>query len=259
MPGNDGFARLLMHFDGANGSTSFTDSTSANTNKGAATVIAPAQVSTAQSVFGGASALFDGATAGLTYPDNADWEFGSGNFTIDCWIRPTAFGTGTNGAAIVVHSSADTVNEWRLFLSDTTGNAQTLAFHQFVNNGAGGSNFVGGPNSAITLNVWQHVAIVRNGDVLTLYRGGINMSQLTLSAGYSFPDIIGTLEIGSIITSTWFYTGNIDELRISKGVARWTANFIPPTAPYNAYIGFDNEDNTKDFPVLNIKHRVAEY
>jgi len=76
---DDSYTKLLLHMDGADGSTTFTDeaghTVTANGN---------AQIDTAQNVFGGASGLFDGSSGYLTVPDSEDWNFGTGDFTFDC-------------------------------------------------------------------------------------------------------------------------------------------------------------------------------
>lgn len=83
--GNDQYTKLLLHCDGADASTTFTDASQAA--HGNATPNGNAQVDTAQSKFGGASALFDGTGDFLSYADHADWHFGSGDFMADFWVR----------------------------------------------------------------------------------------------------------------------------------------------------------------------------
>ncbi len=82
--GNDSFTKLLLHCEGTDGSLIFPDSSAA-----AASVISSgeAQVDTAQFKFGGASALFDGSFDFLEVPSNVNYAFGTGDFTIDFWIR----------------------------------------------------------------------------------------------------------------------------------------------------------------------------
>jgi hypothetical protein len=73
--------------DGADNSTTFTDSSpTAHT----VTRSGDAKISTTQSQFGGASAYFDGTGDYLTVANSEAFNFGSGDFTIDCWIRPAA-------------------------------------------------------------------------------------------------------------------------------------------------------------------------
>lgn len=80
----DTYTKLLLHCDGTDGSTTFSDN---GVTGHTVTANGNAQIDTAQSKFGNASGLFDGTGDYLTIPDHADWNFGTGNFTIDAWIR----------------------------------------------------------------------------------------------------------------------------------------------------------------------------
>lgn len=74
----------LLHMDGANGSTTFTD------QKGKTwTPNGNVQISTAQSVFGGSSAAFDGVNDSLSIASHADFGFGTGDWTVECFVRQT--------------------------------------------------------------------------------------------------------------------------------------------------------------------------
>src|SRR5687768_6144765 len=78
----------LLHMDGADGSTTFTDESGKTW-----TARGDAQIDTAQSVFGGASGRLDGNGDFVDTPDHADWDFGSGDFTLDLRVRFAAVGT----------------------------------------------------------------------------------------------------------------------------------------------------------------------
>jgi hypothetical protein len=78
--------------------------------------------------------------------------------------------------------------------------------------------------------VWNHVAIVRNGSTWTVSINGTSVGTATYSGTVNIP--IGPLEIGWAGTTDSYFTGYIDDLRITKGIARYTANFTPPTAAF---------------------------
>ena len=82
MSGIDAYTKLCSHFNGADGATDYTDPVA-----GAATFGGTAQLDTAQKEFGTAALLLDGNSDYVTYPDSDDWSFGTGDFTIDFWIR----------------------------------------------------------------------------------------------------------------------------------------------------------------------------
>jgi hypothetical protein len=211
---------LLLHMDGSNGSTTFTDSSS---NALTVTANGNAQISTAQSKFGGASALLDGTDDVLTIPDNSVFDFGSSSFTIEGWIYQTTPTTGLRLlyvkrtipspgiASVAVAVNAGVITAWAA--SGTTS-------WNILNGVTFGS---------VTVNTWTHFALVRNGNAFTGYLGGVGTSL-----GASSATIINTnssASIGGDSDGTNAFAGYIDELRITK-VARYTTNFTPPTAAF---------------------------
>ena len=219
----DSYTKLLIHADGADASTAFYDfSNSAH----AITTVGTAQVDTAQSKFGGASLLVNGSTDYLTAPDNADWYFGTSNFTIDCWVR----WNNNSGYQYICGQYEDANNRW--FVGLYSGN---LAIY-FEDGGVD----LGFYTVAFTPTVgtWYHLAFEREGTGASIFIDGVSQ---TLTTGTAF----GTNDVGDIAsvlyvgreTPAAYLNGWIDELRISKGIARWTANFTPPTRAYNELDG----------------------
>jgi hypothetical protein len=212
---------LLLHGDGANGSTTITDS---SPTPKTVTAAGNAQISTAQSKFGGASIAFDGTGDVLTIPDNSVFDFGSGNFTIEGWIyqatpttglrllyaKRTIPSPGISNVAVAVNGG--TMTAWA---------ASGTASWDIVN----GVTF-----GAATTNTWTHFAVVRNGTAFTGYLGGVGTSLGTSSA--TIINTASSVSIGGDTDGTSAFAGYIDDLRITKGVARYTANFTPPTAPF---------------------------
>lgn len=201
----DSYTKLLMHMNGTNGSIVFTDS-SASIHS--ITANGDAQISTAQSKFGGASGYLDGNGDTLTIPASNDFNFGTGNFTIDFWIYRASTGNGD-------------------FISMTHPVLRILIENNML-------KFVGGGidaylhSGAVPNNVWTHIAVVRNGNTITGYINGVAGDQPRTASG-GIGDATNTFTIGF---RDAYYNGYLDELRVSKGIARWTSNFTPPTAPY---------------------------
>ena len=79
---------------------------------------------------------------------------------------------------------------------------------------------------AINDDSWHHVAIVRNGDIFSLYRDGTLAANTTVAG--SITSATGTLRIGYNNSGSYDYLGYFDELRITKGKARWTSDFTVP-------------------------------
>ena len=204
---------LLLHGDGTNGSTTIVDSSSSSKT---VTAFGNAQISTAQSKFGGSSIAFDGSDDYLTGPSNdADFNFGTGDFTIEAFAYPVEPRTGTifcyrsnNSDGVIVIQN---IGQWFAKVGYTSVAAGT-----------------------VTVNSFSHIAAVRASGVLTLYVNGTSVGSNSNATDNITGSASHVVRIGapSESTSSLQWNGYIDDLRITKGVARYTANFTPPTAPF---------------------------
>lgn len=225
----DGNVCLLLHCDGADESNTFTDEAG-----NIVTVNADAKIDTAQSKFGGSSLALDGTGDFLSLTDNANWSFGTGDFTIDFWVRMSA----TTGARMFISQSKDSSNRWYVSYSGTTGK---LTIYFIVGNVVKGHYTCNWSPSADT---WYHLAFERSGVGAYIFINGIQQS-LTEVVAFSTNDvgnISEVLRIGCETAFGGFVAGWMDEIRISKGVARWTSGFSPREHPYRSsrlvYRGF---------------------
>jgi hypothetical protein len=177
-----------------------------------------AQISTAQSKFGGGSMLFDGSGDTLATLNTPNLRVGSGNFTIEFWVyfnavsgNPYLMMCGNAGATTGFYWYLNgSNNRWELYIGST---AQTL---QAASPPATGQ--------------WYHVALVRNGSALTMYVNGSSVASATNSSWTD--ETANPFYIGSYLGSNYYLNAYIDDLRITKGYARYTANFTPPSAPF---------------------------
>jgi len=209
---------LLLHFDGTNFGTTFTDNspspkTPTSTN-GTTT-------STATVKFGTASGSFNGSSNYLEYADNAAWQLGTGDFTIEFWINASASGTYT----MVVGTQQSGVDNgfWRV------GNRFNSLNQIYFARGTGtGFNEV---QASVNVNdgSWHHVAVVRSSGTVTIYADGISSASSSITGTCSTNQ---ALRVGYNQRDSAYISGNVDDLRITKGVARYTANFTPPTAAF---------------------------
>jgi len=228
MSGIDTYTKLLLHCDGADASTTFTDSATGKT----VTVYGNAQIDTAQSKFGGASGLFDGTGDYLTTPDSSDFAFGTGDFTIDFWYRFNAVpGTNTTQRIYSQYNGGD---NW-VFLSfqDISG---SFYFRLESAPSAYTANIDVNKTTTVSTNTWYHFAVVRNGNNFMMFKDGTQIGTTVVDADSMF-DSSQLLNIGSQNGSSNFLNGWIDEFRVSKGIARWTTNFTPPVSPYSKVSG----------------------
>ena len=197
---------VLLHMNGSDTSTTITDSSS---NAITVTAYGNAQISTAQSKFGGSSAYFDGTGDYLMSASSlTPLNMGTGDFTVEAFIRPTNNVSSYKGLIGISNADADT-----LYIFD----GQLVWYNT--------GTFAG----TIAVNNWYHVAASRQGSNLRVFIDGTLVNTSTNSNNITF----GRLRIGSngANNSEWFY-GWMDEVRITKGVARYTANFTAPTDPF---------------------------
>jgi hypothetical protein len=204
---------LLLHMDGSNGSATFTDSSK---NALVVTANGNAQISTTQSRFGGASGLFDGTGDYLSTPDTAAIRLESGDFSIEGWIYRNTSGALHNIANKRVNTPVSGY-VWRVNANNTL---------QFF--------FTGGSTVTSTATVsfgqWTHVAVTRQGNTVRQFIDGVlDATTATFANGTTNAT---ELRIGVDETAIDGFNGYIDDLRITKGVARYTANFTPPSAPF---------------------------
>jgi hypothetical protein len=209
-----GSVSLLLHGNGTNGSTTITDN---SPSPKTVTAVGNAQISTAQSKFGGASLAFDGNGDYLTTPDNSAWDVG-GDYTIEFWMWIPAQSTGSYTLGILGTNSI--------------GGSSGFAIGHYVGNVVVRLNGASTLSSSapLLINTWQHIAVVLSGASLKGYFNGSEM----LSGSSATTNTSSALIIGNFIdldSNRWF-NGYIDDLRITKGVARYTANFTPPTAQF---------------------------
>jgi len=212
---------LLLHGDGANASTTFTDSSS---NNRSFSVLNNAQLTTANKQFGTASMSFDGTTDAIFTADQANLRMDAGNFTVEGWIYPSSSGAGTNRGVVTKRNSNAVFREFSIYI-DGINRLQFLATV-----GGGGWN-IAIISSPITHNSWMHFAFVRNGNVFTGYLNGVSQGSITQSGSlFTGNDNFTIGALGS--NGDFSFNGQIDEFRLTKGVARYTANFTPPTSAF---------------------------
>ena len=211
---------LLLHGNGTNGSTTFIDNSLNNftLTRGGNTVI-----STAQSKFGGASILFDGNGDNLNIPSDVDFAFGTNDFTIEFFVRFNFvnkeqvifdFRTNNTGASLSPVLALNTSGQFYYFF-----------------NGA-----IQITTSAVTSNVFHHIALVRNAGNTRIYINGSQSGTTYVNSSSLIQDgvVLGLNRNNVGVPSNFFnLDGYLDEFRITKGVARYTGTTLTvPTAQF---------------------------
>ncbi len=192
----------LLHMNGANNSTAFTD-----VKGNLWTALGNAKISTAQVKFGGAAGYFDGAGDAVQSPTGASWNFsGATPFTIETWV---------NGTGTILSSDA-----YGLVLSIKGGTGLYLWI-----NGVLPWDYTGTLVGTVTSR-WHHLALSFDGAEYRVFIDGVQ--TFSVSGVMSFQSY-NYLKLGDYSNGTQpYYNGYLDDFRITKGVARYTANFTPP-------------------------------
>jgi hypothetical protein len=173
----------------------------------------------------------------VTLPDSDDWNFGTGDFTIDFWVRfadPTSDG-------IICGQYEDATNFWYLY-KNTHANGDNL-YLVFEKGGVLQGRYTMEAWTGCASGQWYHIAVVRTGSAGKIFINGVSQA-LTENNSFSTNDLgnyTAVLCIGAYASSSYFIQGWIDEFRISKGIARWTSDFTLPPVPYT----YENVSATK--------------
>jgi len=210
--------KLLLHMNGADGSGSFMDETGkVVTNYGAI-------ISNATPNLGGACGSFLTSSSNyLSIPDSADFNFGSGDFTIDFRVSSTL----ANDGGVISKRESGTGVGWIIEIRATGA-----VWLRAKVGGVYSDTFLATAAGAVVANTVTHVAVVRNGSSWYIFVNGVQAAT-TSNAGildnYASPVIIGSSRIAGGIEDN--LPGILDEVRVSN-IARWTAAFTPPTVEY---------------------------
>lgn len=201
---------LLLHCDGAENGTTFTDSSSSpKTITKNGTVV----TATAGPKFGTACASFNAGNASLDAPSQA---FGTGDFTVEFWALVNSFAsnsptlcdnrTVTPTAAFVIYNSTSLTNQISFF--------------------AAGSNRATG---SMSTNAFDHLAISRKSGVSKFFINGVQQgSDYSDSNNYDHT----TLRFGANLTNVSGLGGRMDDIRVTLGYGRYTSNFTPPSSAF---------------------------
>ena len=202
-------ANTSLLLSGINGSVI---DTSMNNSLGTA---GNAGISTAQSKWGGSSVYFDGSGDYLSASDSTGLTFGTGDFTVECWIN-------TSTTAPVYQGILDTRTADSVVMP-----CMVLVYGAPTWWVSGAARITG---STLTTGVWYHLAICRSSGTTKMYLNGTQTGS-TYSDSNNYTSS-SSPEIGALFNLTGYFNGYIDDLRITKGVARYTSNFSVPTEAF---------------------------
>jgi hypothetical protein len=222
----DSYTKLVINFNGLDTANTYTAETGQTV-----TFAGTAQLDTAEKKYGASSLLLDGNSDYVTVPDSDDWQLDAGNgspFTVDFWVY---FNSVAGSSAFFSHSTDSTHKLYGFWSTDNN-------LYLGCANGAGVYSFYIQRAFTASAGQWYHIAYVRvnNDNGATAWRMFVDGVKATVSktAGTNWndnmPNFTGDFTIG--VNATTYMNGWIDGFRISKGVARWTDDFTPPTAEF---------------------------
>jgi hypothetical protein len=217
---------LLLHMDGADNSTTFTDSSPRNYT---ITPEGNPVISTSQIRLGSASGYFDGSGDYLNVVGSNNFNFGTVDFTVEMWVYPFNYGDSVAGAQLFGTTNGST-SGWSWNLGESADRMRLISNMT----GTWQDDLVVGSGGSPALNQWSHIALTRSGDTVRIFKNGTIVAQGTGYSGLSFSGgdaIIGRFNDGSWIRD---FNGYIDEVNVVRGTALYTANFTPPQLPVNS-------------------------
>lgn len=227
----------LLPFDGTNGATSTTDLSDRGYT---VTFGGDAEISTAQSKFGGSSLSLDGNGDYVDLP-RATNQLVSEDFTIEFWFRINS-GAGSETVGLFgSYYTGDGSGEGMLMQSTATYNQVFFQWHYGDSDWAY-LNQTQGTRTALSNNTWYHVAVTRSGNTWRLFLNGTQEDSVTQSGALS--DSGSTTRLGNYGpsgTASHGLNGYIEDFRITRGVARYTSNFTAPTSAHPTSTGDVNK------------------
>ena len=188
-----------------------------------------AQISTSVKKYGTGSISFDATADRLVAASSPNIAFGTGDFTVEFWLNSNNVASANQRGVIQT--------------SDTSGGLKTgyttgIAIYQGGNATGGPLNggltanvagtFLGSSSAVITTSTWYHIALVRSSGTSTIYVNGTSVGSASTTGNCSGQFIC----VGGYYDTTYLYDGYLDDLRITKGYARYTSNFTAPTAAF---------------------------
>jgi hypothetical protein len=197
--------QLLLNFTNAG----ITDATAKNVLE----TLGNAQISTTQSKFGGSSVYFDGTGDYLDIPSTINAQFGTGDFTVEGWLYLNSLAA---TQVLFEFRAASGASYGQVYI--TTGGVLRFYLPTDV-----------GTSNTLSTGAWTHFAITRASGTLNMYIGGTR----GYSATYTTAMDATRFRIGADVNGANGVNGYIDDLRFTKGFARYTGSTLTvPTAAF---------------------------
>jgi hypothetical protein len=174
----------------------------------------------------GLSASFNGSSQYFDIASTAAFGFGTADFTIECWWRPTV----NQRSDVLDFWSTPGVGSYPVTRFDF-GRVTSTTLDLYTDGTGGSGPKITGPTIASLLNAWHHIAITRQSGSIKMWVDGTQRGStysanvLDMGTGGMYLRIMG--DHGAAGNGS----GNLSNIRVVRGVAVYTGAFTPPTAP----------------------------
>lgn len=207
----------LLVGNGANNTT--TNIVDSSSNNVPITVVGSAVISTGQSKYGSGSLYCPNSTSFIKSLSTTAGVFNTGNFTIEGWV----YSTNTNNGyqALVCTRDANSQANAIFFGFDPSGKLILYT-----------SSLIASSAGSASSNQWVYVTLVRASGTIYLFINGVLGGTASYSTTFTGSNLcVGNeYNTASVLSPTYFY-----DIRVTKGIARYTTNFTPPTAAMPTY------------------------
>lgn len=206
----------LLPMNGSNDSTTFTDITGR-----VWTPFGNAKISTTQSKFNGSSGLFDGVSDYISTAASSDFAFGTGDFTVECFVYIKSW-TNTSPYLIGNYTGAAS-GKWGFYINASGTqlgfrHADSVVIHQ---------------NCSMSLNTWHHVAVDRISGSLKMFVDGFKLAaDAAFTANLNASSVVAIGALAPSYPNNDELDGHMAEMRVTKGVGRYTDDFSSPAGAY---------------------------
>ena len=168
--------------------------------------------------FYGSSSQFDGTNDYMTIADHDDFHFANGDFCIECWVKPNS----VSGSRRIYSQkqASESPDASIIFRTDNT----KFNFY-FQCDGSSSRIYLNSGVKDLVQYEWYHLAATRQGNTFRTFING-EIDQTGTFSG-TMPNITDAVQIGRRENNSEFWSGQMQDLRIYKGVAKYTSNFVP--------------------------------
>jgi hypothetical protein len=221
---------LLMAMDGA----SFTES-----KAGLAVTNSSGVVQVSGPTGYGNTAQFSSTQKGLSVPDSSSWTIGTGSYTVEARVKLGGLPSDGTSYSILSQLWGGVDTNWMFYLTNVGGNYKLGIFHgRYANGNVVNSNYYSDVltgATAVSTGSWINFAFTYDGTSLRFFKDGVLVGTTTQTSGFGDSGTSMAMMMGSGYGLDYILEGEMDEVRITKGVCRYSTTYTPRSTPFPAH------------------------